>query len=450
MKKYIWLLLICFSLMLVGCQEKTPVIDDNPVEVTYKYTYDLTLENYTKYIVFRHHHLDQVQGDKQIEVFFETKYPNGIMVDIEATVFLQTEMIFFDSTFHEDEFPIRFTELAQSREVLTYSALKQFRLIAVTEISGKVKTNDETVALADQANMQAKQGLDMMVAKFNQSYDTFSTETYIHVKEGGETTTSVIKTTSRKDPYYSESISSDLSGSLIQENEDGDFEVFALSQYQVNKYYQKVLVIPKEDMEPEEDGLFELSDAWTYRVENGDYVVSGSSVDLFRLIFDDETTLSQWLMIVGNQAVEITFSDLETRLLISIQFYIGFNPVTIETYYSFNTFNPINLSNYIELPPSDKNLADTPIDLSITRKGYIEPYMTYYYQFEVLEAGVYDVTYTSPAFYGIEDELGNHVNTVSVYYLDRYQLEPGIYYLKVFSDRTYIINYQIRVNQVLQ
>lgn len=85
--------------MLVGCQEKPSVIDDeeddNPVEVTYKYTYDLTLENYTKYIVFRHNHLDQVQGDKQIEVFFETKYPNGIMVDIEATVFLQTEMIFF-------------------------------------------------------------------------------------------------------------------------------------------------------------------------------------------------------------------------------------------------------------------------------------------------------------------------------------------------------------------
>lgn len=455
MKLLKWVFVILFGLSLVGCVSKQPT-EETPEEITYKYTYDLSLENYSKYITFRHHHLDRVDADKQLEVFFETKYPNGIMVDVEATVLLQTEVTVLGTTYHSDEFPISFTNLAQASEVLTYSGLKTFLLVAVTEISGKVMTNDETVALAEQASLTAKQGLDTMLEKYNQPYNTLFTESYIHIWESGVNTTSFVKNTFRAEPYYSESIYSDLSGTLMMENSDGDIDVYTLSQYQTNQYIQKQIVIAKEDIEQVVDStLYELDDSWEYSIENGDFVVRGPSDELFEALFMDEETLHAWQNTVRNQDIEITFADLDTRLLVSVNLWVGLRRIQIETYYTFNVFNPMDPTSYTVLPPTSPVLANQPTGLTQPQKGYMLPNEDYYYQIEVT-GGTYVFELSYPVNIEVYDAHDNLVTEEAWYTYNhllgsldkKYHLEAGNYWIKMNHNRQYLINYEIKLNHL--
>jgi len=447
MKLLKWVFVILFGLSLVGCVSKQPT-EETPEEITYKYTYDLSLENYSKYITFRHHHLDRVDADKQLEVFFETKYPNGIMVDVEATVLLQTEVTVLGTTYHSDEFPISFTNLAQASEVLTYSGLKTFLLVAVTEISGKVMTNDETVALAEQASLTAKQGLDTMLEKYNQPYNTLFTESYIHIWESGVNTTSFVKNTFRAEPYYNESIYSDLSGMLMMENSDGDIDEYTLSQYQTNQYIQKQIVIAKEDIEQVVDStLYELDDSWEYSIENGDFVVRGPSDELFEALFMDEETLHAWQNTVRNQDIEITFADLDTRLLVSVNLWVGLRRIQIETYYTFNVFNPIDLETYHVLPVPNPVLADESILLNKTYYGYIPPEAEYYYRLDV-DGGFYQIDLSAPALFQVYDSMGNLIEPIPNMSHITYKITPGTYYVMVYSERSYLVNYQLKWTEV--
>ncbi len=434
-------------MVLSGCVNINDNGENKPTEITYKYTYDLTLQNYSKFITFRYHHLDPEGTEKQIEVFFETKYNNGVMIDIEATVLLQTQVTILGTTVYSDAYPIAFTELQQSREVLTYSGLKSFVLIAVTEISGKVMTNDETVASDEKSNLRAKQALDDMLLKFNQPYNTLSTESYLHVTEGGQTTTNFVKNAYRMDPYYFETLYSDLSGTVWMENSDGDIDVYYLNQYQNKQYMEKVYTISKEDIdESVDDGLLELSDAWSYRIENGDFVVSGPMNELLGILLTDEESLFQLENFVHNQTAEITFADLDTRLLVSIEMWIGLRKINIETYYSFHTFNAIDLSTTIERPVFDPVLATQPTDFSQIKTGYLLPNSEPYYKIEVTGG-----TYVFDLSYPLEIEVMNTSYEVidpeiwmTPFVSDqKYILEAGTYYIRISHGREHIIHYDM-------
>lgn len=447
MKHFTWVLFLILSILLVGCVEK-PTPTEIPEEITYKYTYDLTLENYTQFIAFRHRHQDQVGSEKQLEVFFETKYPNSVMIDIEAIVLLQTQVTILDTTIHTDTYSIDFTEYAQTSEVLSYSGIKTFVLVALTEITGKVMTNDETVENANKANLNAKQGLETMLEKFNQTYNTLFFESYVHVTEGGETTSSFVKNTYRAEPYYHEIIYSDMSGTIFMENSNEDIDVFYLSQYQTQPYIQKIMVLDKTDLEDDfDEGLFELDDTWSYRIENGDFIVSGSKHDLLGTIIDDEL-LGQDNIHLINDNIEITFADLDTRLLVSIELWVGLRKITIETYYSFNTFNPVDTNTYRVLPPTDPNLANTPTDLSGKQEGFMIPGENHYYQIEVIEGTyVFDISY--PLEIEVYDQQGNSIeplvwltNQTSA---KKYALDAGIYYVRLYHGRNSIIHYSIQL-----
>lgn len=453
MKHFTWILLLLLSIILVGCVPKENNIDDKPEpEITYNYTYDLTLENYAKYIVFRYRHLDIVDGNKQLEVFFETKYPNGIMVDIEATVFLQTEYTIFETIIQNAEFPISFTNLDQASKVLNYTGFQNFRLVAVTEITGKVMTNDETVALEEQVSLNAKHSLEQMLEKFKEPYETLSTESYLHVTEGGQTQISSVKTAYRTDPFYYETLYSDFSGALWMENSHGDIDAYYLSHRHFDYYLQKLMVIPIEDLNKVvDDGLFELDDSWTYSIENGDFVVTGSSESLLDVVLFDEQTLNQYQNLLGNGTIEITFADLDTRLMVSIELWVGLSKVKIETYYSFNTFASIDLSMYRVLPTTNPELANQPTDLSQTQSGYLLQNVRYYYQIEVTEGTyVFDLSY--PVEIEVFDLSGNLIEPETwltpMVSDKKYRLESGFYMVNMFHSRNSTIDYSISLNHL--
>lgn len=440
-------LIIIFGLSLFGCA-RTNNTDDSPTGKTYKYTYDINQHNYGNFIMFSYNYLESENTEKKMEVFFETKYPDGVMVDVLASVVIKTQVGTLGTTLYDDVYPIHITNVDKYSQVLSYAGFKSFFSIEVKGISGRVMTNDDTVDLEIKASMKVKQDLEHMLEKFNQPYNTLYTESYIHIIKSDITTSSFVKNNFRSEPYYNETIYSDSSGILLMENNDGDIDVYSLSHYQTNKYIQKEFLIAKEDMDKVvEEPLYEFDNSLHYRIVNGDYVVSGPSDALLGMLFNDEETLKQWQNTIPDDMIEITIADLDTRLLISIGLWVGINIVKIETYYSFNAFNPIDLSTYIEMPAPNPVLADKSIQLGETYFGYIPPSAEYYYRMDV-EHGFYRIETTSPTLIQLYDPFGNIVEPYAPMSSSIYTLEAGTYYIMVYTNRDYIVNYQIQFDKI--
>lgn len=450
MKHLTWILFLILSITLGGCVETN--ITNGPTQDPYKYTYDLTINNFTDHMDFSHRQVAIEGGNKKQEVLFEMKYPDGILMDIQVKVLVQTQVLILGNTIYSDEFSYNFTKKTSSTGYLTYPAMRDLFLITITEISGKVMTNDETVENAKQAAIHAKQGLEQMLEKFKEPYETLSTESYLYVTEGGQTQISSVKTAYRTDPFYYETLYSDFSGALWMENSQGDIDAYYLSHRQFDHYLQKLLVIPREDFNQViDDGLFDLDDTWTYSIENGDFVVTGSSESLLDFVLIDEQTLNQYQNLLGNDTIEITFADLDTRLMVSIELWVGLNKVKIETYYSFNTFASIDLSKYRVLPTTNPELANQPTDLSQTQSGYLLPNVRYYYQIEVTEGTyVFDLSY--PVEIEVYDLSGNLIEPETwltpLVSDKKYRLESGFYMVNMFHSRNSTINYSISLSHL--
>ncbi len=454
MKQFTWIIFLLLSITLGGCVETN--ITNGPTQDPYKYTYDLTINNFTDHMDFSHRQVAIEGGNKKQEVLFEMKYPDGILMDVQVKVLLQTQVLTLGNTIYSDEFSYNFTKKTSSTGYLTYPAMRDLFLITITEISGKVLTNDETIENAKQAAIHAKQGLDQMLEKFLQPFNTLSTESYIHMTVNGETTTSFVKQAFRNDPYYNETIYSDNRGVLMKENSDGNIDVFSIQEYQLKTYIEKELIILSEDIDKvSNDEMFELKDSWTYRVENGDYLVSGSSKELFNVLFTDDETIRQWNNTIRNKTIEIVFADLGTRLLVSVELMVGLSQVKIETYYTFNSLNALDLSQVIELPPKHPDLAYQVTDLSQTKEGFMLPNVSYFYQIEVTGGTyVFDVSY--PVNVELLDEFRNPIEPEAWVTFDhllgsldrKYSLEAGIYYVKMNHNRDSMINFSITMHHL--
>ena len=438
MRKFIYVSVTIFILFLTGCSN-----DSN----RYKFSYDLTMDNYTDFIEISTFTPSSNEGVKFIQIIVTIKDGDALLDDVEITYSLKHYSNFFDNnttTTHTHTYTLH------SNLTINVPRFSDQTTVKITSIKGKILTNTSREIDYEQSE-EIKLQLESMLTPFLDATE-LSIETKIALTISGQTINENVFMNIRQSPFYLSSFSNNQ-GIIISES-NNSYILTEVGRFESLNYYRLIDQfdsIDEVDSIPDTDIGVVLSDDFFYSFEDDIYTLTGDTKTILRQMITDEDTLNAFLNVYKDNKLTVTIrvNDYSYTETVNLNFEGG--SIMVSMTYDTSKFSEANLNNYVQMPPLNPELITHSTDVSQTVKDQLfVSGTTNYYRVE-LTGGLYAFEIDSSfdmTFYTLDGTLVQFDKSTDPLYAEHkniYNIPEGTYILAISSRADFVKLYDFRI-----
>lgn len=438
MRKFIYVSVTIFILFLTGCSN-----DSN----RYKFTYDLTMDNYTDFIEISTFTPSSNEGVKFIQIIVTIKDGDALLDDVEITYSLKHYSNFFDNnttTSHTHTYTLN------SNLTINVPRFSDQTTVKITSIKGKILTNISR-EIDYEKSEEIKLQLESKLTPFLDATE-LSIETKIALTISGQTFNESVFINIRQSPFYLSSFSNNQ-GIIINES-NNSYILTEVGRFESLNYYRLIDQfdsIDEVDSMPDTNIGIVLSDDFFYSFEDDMYTLTGDTKTILRQLITDENTMNAFLNVYKENTLTVTIKVNDYSYTETVKLNFEGGSIMVSMTYDTSTFSEANLNNYVQMPPLNPDLIAHSTDVSQTVKDQLfVSGTTNYYRVE-LTAGLYAFEIDSSfdmTFYTLDGTLVQFDKSTDPLYAEHkniYNITEGTYILAISSRADFIKLYDFRI-----